>query len=58
MGLIDEIRNRRDSWTARFEEHRKDIDDENGNTRDLEDEEIMRNRKMVGILHTEKKVIE
>ena len=58
MGLIDEIRNRRDSWMSRFEEHRKDIDDENEDVVDIEDEEIMRNRKMVGILPTEKKANE
>ncbi|MDA2918165.1 hypothetical protein MYX76_01490 [Desulfobacterota bacterium AH_259_B03_O07] len=58
MGLIDQIRNRRDSWTARFEEHRRDIDDENADAVEIEDEEIMRNRKMVGILTPEKEVNE
>lgn len=50
MGLIDEIRKNRDSWMARFEEHRQDEDeDERPVDREKEKEEILRNRKMVGV---------
>ncbi len=52
MGLVDEIRNRRDSWIRRFEEHRVaeesyDHEFERQNARKIE-EEIKRNREMVG----------
>ena len=56
MGLIDRIRNERDSWTARFEEQRRDVDDENADGVEIEDEEIMKNRKMVGIFTPEKEL--
>ena len=50
MGLIDEIRKNRDSWMARFEEHRQDEgEEERPVDREKEQEEILRNRKMVGV---------
>lgn len=52
MGLVDEIRNRRDSWSRRLEEQRAsqepyDHEFEKGNARKIE-EEIKKNREMVG----------
>jgi hypothetical protein len=54
MGLIDDIRKRRDSWMGRFEEHRQDEGEEEEEEyskidREKEEEEILRNRKMVGV---------
>jgi hypothetical protein len=51
MGLIDDIRNKRDSWTARLEEHRKDPEEDdvrNSNGADKIDELILKNRSKVG----------
>jgi hypothetical protein len=50
MGLIDDIRNKRDSWTARLEEHRKDLEDDvrNSDGTDDTDELILKNRSRVG----------
>ncbi|MXW22242.1 MAG: hypothetical protein F4X55_01680 [Candidatus Dadabacteria bacterium] len=52
MGLVDEIRNRRDSWSRRLEEQRVsqepyDHEFEKRNARKIE-EEIKKNREMVG----------
>lgn len=52
MGLVDEIRNRRDSWSRRLEEQRVsqepyDHEFEKRNARRIE-EEIKKNRAMVG----------
>ena len=52
MGLIDDIRKKRDSWMARFEEHRQDKDEPDDRStvdRGKEEEEILKNRKMVGV---------
>ena len=52
MGLIDDIRKRRDSWTKRFEEHRdeEEYDHEyEKNNADKVTEEIKRKRESVGI---------
>jgi len=51
MGLIDDIRKKRDSWMVRFEEHRQDEDEEEEcpATDTQREEEILRNRKMVGV---------
>ena len=50
MGLIDEVRKKKDSWMARFEEHRQDEGEEERSVdRGKEKEEILENRKMVGI---------
>ena len=50
MGLIDNIRKRRDSWIARFEEHRQERDEgEDLVIQENEEEEIKMRRKMVGI---------
>ena len=50
MGLIDDLRKRRDSWMARFEEHRQESnDDEDLVSHENEEEEIKLRRKMVGI---------
>jgi hypothetical protein len=51
MGLIDDIRKKRDSWTARLEEHRKDP--EEGDVRNSDgteniDDLILKNRSKVG----------
>jgi hypothetical protein len=50
MGLIDKVRNQRDSWIKRFEEQRQeDSDDEFDNLSEEEQEEIIRqNREKVG----------
>ncbi len=52
MGLVDEIRNRRDSWSRRLEEQRVsqepyDHEFEKRNARRIE-EEIKKNQEMVG----------
>ncbi len=52
MGLVDEIRNRRDSWMRRFEEQRVftepyDHEFEKENAEKIE-ERIKKNREMVG----------
>lgn len=52
MGLVDEIRDRRDSWSRRLEEQRVsrepyDHEFEKRNARSIE-EEIRKNREMVG----------
>ncbi len=52
MGLIDDIRKKRDSWMGRFEEHRQDEGEEGEYPeidREKEEVEIMKNRKMVGV---------
>jgi hypothetical protein len=51
MGLIDDIRKKRDSWTARLEEHRRETDEKdarNPDGRDNIDELILKNRSKVG----------
>ena len=54
MGLIDDIRRHRDSWTKRFEEHREqeeyDHEYERNNAEKIA-EEIKRNREKVGVFH-------
>lgn len=49
MGLIDDVRKKRDSWIKRFEEHRQE--DEDGVELDPEEEQklIMENRRKVGV---------
>ena len=52
MGLIDEIRKKRDSWTGRLEEHRQyegEYEDDSMINSEKEEEEILRKRRMVGI---------
>jgi hypothetical protein len=52
MGLIDDIRKKRDSWLGRLEEHRQDEGEEAGYDeidREKEEIEILKNRKMVGM---------
>lgn len=52
MGLVEDIRKKRDSWMARFEEHRQDkdeSDDRSSVDRRKEEEEILKNRKLVGV---------
>ena len=52
MGLIDDIRKNRDSWTHRFEEHREleeyDHEYETKNSEKIQ-EEIEKKRKSVGV---------
>ncbi|GIW46991.1 MAG: hypothetical protein KatS3mg078_0868 [Deltaproteobacteria bacterium] len=55
MGLIDDIRKKRDSWMKRFEEHRRDESEEKGYT-DRE-EEIQRNRQLVGVFPSKDKLL-
>lgn len=52
MGLIDDLRKKRDSWTGRLEEHRRDkkrLTESSEDERELEEADILRNRKMVGV---------
>lgn len=51
MGLIDDIRKRRDSWTARLEEHRNEREEDDvhdSNNSPETDESIIENRIRVG----------
>lgn len=52
MGLIDELRKKRDSWIGRLEEQRQEDYSESNNPydgiSDLTDQEIIRNRERVG----------
>lgn len=53
MGLIDDVRKKRDSWISRFEEQRQDDYDENYNMSEgknlgLSEEQIKKNLEMVG----------
>ena len=52
MGLIDDIRKKKDSWMVRFEEHRQDEDEEEESTdisEEKKEEEVMKNRQMIGV---------
>ncbi len=53
MGLIDELRKRKDSWYARLEEHRRDAEDLYSISEDKSEEEvekeIQKNRRKVGV---------
>ncbi len=52
MGLIDDVRKKKDSWMARFEEHRQDKDESDDRFSldiEKEEEEILMRRKMVGV---------
>ena len=52
MGLIDDIRKKRDSWMGRLEEHRQDeveYEDDSMINSGKEEEEILRKRRMVGV---------
>lgn len=52
MGLIDEIRKKRDSWMGRLEEHRQyegEYEDDSMVNSEKEEEEILRKRRMVGV---------
>ncbi len=62
MGLVDEIRNRRDSWSRRLEEQRVsqepyDYESEKRNADTIE-EEIKKNREKVGKFPTVEKLSE
>ena len=52
MGLIDDLRKKRDPWIGRLEEQRQDdygkSDDQEDKISGLTEQEIMRNREMVG----------
>lgn len=59
MGLIDDVRKKRDSWISRFEEQRQDDYDENylmseGINLGLSEEQIKKNLEMVGKLEKKK----
>ncbi len=52
MGLIDEIRKKKNSWMGRLEEHRQDegeYEDDSMIDSEKEEEEILRKRRMVGV---------
>lgn len=51
MGLIDDIRKKRDSWTARLEEHRQEPEERDASNSDVTDnmdDLILKNRSKVG----------
>lgn len=54
MGLIDEVRNRRDSWTKRFEEHRDFDDSACEDNPEAEEKRILENRRKVGVFSPKK----
>ncbi len=59
MGLIDEIRKKRDSWMGRLEEHRQDegeYEDDSMINSGKEEEEILRKRRMVGVFTRKERV--
>lgn len=50
MGLIDDVRKRRDSWIRRFEEHRQEEESTYENLDpEAEQKRIMENRSKVGV---------
>lgn len=59
MGLIDEIRKKRNSWMGRLEEHRQDegeYEDDSMINSEKEEEEILRKRRMVGVFTIKERV--
>ncbi|HLE25693.1 MAG TPA: hypothetical protein VI935_08600 [Thermodesulfobacteriota bacterium] len=59
MGLIDEIRKKRDSWMGRLEDHRQDegeYEDDSMINSGNEEEEILRKRRMVGVFTGKERV--
>ena len=59
MGLIDEIRKKRESWMRRLEEHRQDegeYEDDSMINSEKEEEEILRKRRMVGVFTIKERV--
>ncbi len=59
MGLIDEIRKKRDSWMGRLEEHRQDegeYEDDSMINSEKEEEKILRKRRMVGVFTIKERV--
>lgn len=57
MGLIDKVRDERDSWTRRFEEMRQEHGDEEleGLSEEEQEKIIQRNREKVGKFSFDKK---
>lgn len=57
MGLIDKVRDERDSWTRRFEEMRQEHGDEEleGLSEQEQEKIIQRNREKVGKFSFDKK---
>lgn len=50
MGLVDDVRKRRDSWMRRFEEHRQEEEGGHENPDpEAEEKRILENRKKVGV---------
>jgi hypothetical protein len=50
MGLIDDVRKKRDSWAKRFEEHRQEEEGAHENLDPAEEEKrIKENLKRVGV---------
>lgn len=49
MGLIDDVRKRRDSWIKRFEEQRQEAEDGGELDPEAEQKLIMENRRKVGV---------
>ena len=54
MGLVDDVRNRRDSWTKRFEEHRDFDDSRCEDDPEAEEKRILENRRNVGVFAPKK----
>jgi hypothetical protein len=54
MGLVDDVRNRRDSWTKRFEEHRDFDDSRCEDAPEAEEKRILENRRNVGVFSPKK----
>ncbi len=54
MGLVDDVRNRRDSWTKRFEEHRDFDDARCEDDPEAEEKRILENRRNVGVFSPKK----
>lgn len=59
MGLIDEIRKKKNSWMGRLEEHRQDegeYEDDSMIDSEKEEEEVLRKRRMVGVFTIKERV--
>ena len=58
MGLVDDVRKRRDSWVRRFEEHRQEDEKAHENLDPAEEEKrIKENLRRVGVFSSRKEKI-
>lgn len=56
MGLIDDVRKKKDSWVKRFEEHRQEEEYDHENLDpEAEQKRIMENRRKVGVFQKKPK---